>query len=270
MQLHCLPQDIYLQNSACHSEDCKMEKNCCYGRTFSLLQRGMKNSFALSTCLVEKVFLIFKVICADPNAFAAVIRKLDGHLFALVEKINKSPGEFQKLKGVIRSSVGCIDVLQIAADIDYGLKAKFQQDGKFAVLGRLAMFAAHTGEALLWFSQIGFINLNKIAASLGNIPIFTKTIQISLGYATARVFGIAYALFAIDALDRLIKPGNIFQKTIAKLELLANATEVLLDLMLVAGVVNVVSLGVMAGICVSSGIGVLLYKEKYKVGLALK
>jgi len=269
MPLSYLPHDTDIHKSST-SEDCKIAETCCDGRTFSLLEKGLQSSFTIIAHVVENVFLTLKVICADPNSFAAVIRKFDPYILALVEKINKSPGEFQKLKSVIGSTVSCINVLQIAADIDYGVQAKYKQEGKFAVLGRLAMFVAHVGETILWFSQIGFINLKKIATSLGNISIFTKAIPISLRWVTARTCGIAYALFALDALQRTMKPGDIFQKTMAKLELSANAAEVLLDLMLVAGVVNVISLGIMAGICVSLEIGVLLYQDKYKAGSPVK
>lgn len=270
MQLHAISQDLYFQNQPYHDKDGKREKTCCYGRTFSLLRGGMQSSFGMVVNIVEKVFITLKVICADPNAFASVIKKFDDHLFALIEKLNKSAGEFQKLKAVIRSTGSCINALQIAADIDYFLKAKFKLDSKLNTLGRLALFTAHAGITFLWFSQIGFVNLNKIVNSLGNTFIFTKTIPLSLGYATARAFGIAHALFAIDALDRLNKPGNIYQKTIAKFELSAHAAEVFLDLMLVAGIVNALRLGIMAAICVSLGVDVLLYKEKHKVELALK
>jgi len=255
-------------------------------------ENGVKATGNAIENFVQGFFRAMTELTADTNALAAFFRKLDKHVLVMMEQLGKTPEFFNKFRENIRATVGFIDFVQVAVDVDYFANAKFKEDNKLSIAGRISIAVADVGGALLWLQEMSFFNLSKAATSIGNIQvfsfvpkvvsvipvirdvaalqrvaatvgqvrIFSAITKISLGFVAERALTLGYVFFAAESFQRLMSPGNHFQKTHAALDLASYISELALDALLTVGVTNIIGLGVMGTVCLSLALSSFLYK----------
>jgi hypothetical protein len=79
-------------------------------------------------------------------------------------------------------------------------------------------------------------------------------------FITLRALDLGYALLAIDAGRRLLNAENVKQKVSAGLDLTSYLAELTLSAILLAGVTNVIGLGVAGSTCVALTVSSFLYR----------
>lgn len=167
-----------------------------------------------------------------------------------------------------------------------------EKDNSIIIAGRTACFTANVGGALLWFNEIGFLSLSKAAEVIGEVRLFSavpsiissipsvkdmpklqsiaKTIgefrafsfikHTSCLFITLRALDFMYAFFAIDAGRRLLNADSKVKAIAAGLDLSSYFAELTLSAVLLAGVTNVVGLGIAGTTCISLAASSFIYK----------
>lgn len=209
--------------------------------------------------IARYAFLALKAVCLDPNAFASVCRKLEAQVIPFAEE--KNGCSLTVLRTWLKSSLSIINTLQIADHFDYIINARYHQDATLVIAGKAALGMAQAGEVVQWLKEMGFIAQSKASLSLGKLKIFGNT---TLQGIISRAWFLAYALFALDALERLRQPGSTVHKAQAGLDFLNYAAEAGLSAMVLANVANLTVLGVMAAVCIGFGIISLFHRELHK------
>jgi hypothetical protein len=161
-------------------------------------------------------------------------------------------------------------------------KFEKEKDNALMVTGKLAALAANTGGALLWFNEMGLVSLSKAAEVIGETRIFSAvpsilssipalkdfpklhTVAKAIGefrvfsfikhtsclFVTLRALDLMYTCFAVDAGNRLLNADSRIKAISAGLDLSSYLAELTLSAMLLAGVTNVVGLGVFGTACI--------------------
>lgn len=227
------------------------------------LSFGVKatTSFARFEQLIFPIFHTLQILFEDPPTAASVFRKIEKQVIPLIEQIQNSPYRYEKLKSVLGSVLGIIHSIQIAVGIDYFAKAKFKCDPPLKVSGNAMMFIAHVGEGFLWLKSIGLIHLKNISNTLSLIPVFNMVTKIKLNSIVNQSLTLSYAFFAMHSLSIIANPATDAKKTLAKYELAQNSAELTLNLMLMCGVTNIPSLGIMGLICIGLGVSSLYHSR---------
>lgn len=167
-----------------------------------------------------------------------------------------------------------------------------EKDNNIMVAARFSAFAANIGGTLLWFGEMGFLSLNQAAVALGEVRLFSfvpKVIEsipvlksftdlhkianvvgefrvfgflkhVSCTFLTLRALDFMYAFFAIDAARRLLSAESQIKAISAGLDLSSYLAELTLSAILMAGVTNVVGLGVVGATCITLAVSSFLYK----------
>lgn len=157
--------------------------------------------------------------------------------------------------------------------------------------GRFSFMVADMCGAALWLNEMGFISLSKAAAAIGEARVFSVVPKVissipvlrdisglqkvanaigefrlfsfvkstSLVFVTLRAIDLGYALFAVDAARRLATASNSYAKISAGLDLSSYLAELTLSAILLAGVTNVVGLGIAGATCITLAVTSLLY-----------
>lgn len=204
---------------------------------------------AFTTPLAKKIasvsqylFFLFDKVVQNTVAFADLMRYISPHLLSLAERVRQTPGYFGETKRVLKDAIGCLDFIQMATDINFFAKERFFSCSAKALMGRVSATVAHFCGAVNWLNSLKFININKVT---------TFAIQT----VARKAFIASYALYAADAIDRLLlKAENSFQKVHAGLDLSCNLAKMSLELLLLAGTSNVIGLGILSGICLGTSI----------------
>lgn len=167
-----------------------------------------------------------------------------------------------------------------------------EKDNDIMIAGKLAGLAANTGGALLWFNEMGMISLTKAAETIGEVRLFSAipslissipalndfpklhAIANAVGefrafsfvkhtsclFVTLRALDFMYACFAVDAAQRLMNADSRIKAIAAGLDLSSYLSELTLSAIMLAGVTNVVSLGVVGTTCIAFAVSSFLYK----------
>lgn len=274
------------------NHNCISKISAWSGRSISLIENGAKSISCKIVHLAQNVLVGLSALCEDTNALAALFRKLDKHVLRMFEQTARIPGYFDKFADSIRSTTGVIDFVQVAADADYFFNGKFKDDNKLSISAKIALTITDVGGSLLWLEEMSFFTLSKAAASIGNVRIFSfvpklissipvirdfaglqrlaATIgnarifswisKISLGFIVERALTIGYLFLAAESIQRLIQPGNSYQKTQASLDLASYVSELALDALLTIGVTSVIGLGAVGSVCITFALSSFAYK----------
>lgn len=246
--------------------------------------------------------LVTKEILNDSGNAGTVIRKISKDLLIFVEMYRSTPGFFDKLREGVKDMGGFMDVVLVAADANYFLKGSFVEDTKSYVAARLAMVVADVGGALLWFEEMGFFDLTKVAQSLGEVRLFKyvpaivehipviKNMEIAQHVAESlgevKIFSVLTKIslekvvnssvclvFGFLTLDAFLKmqdtsEAHKYLKTVLGIDSAYYAAELALTLAAFVGVTNVFGLGVLAASCVGLCVGKVVYSVIHKEQLA--
>lgn len=161
--------------------------------------------------------------------------------------------------------------------------------------GKTAALAANTGGALLWFNEMGLVSLSKAAETIGQVRLFSAVpslvasipgvkdfpklgkIANAIGelrvfsflkhtsclFVTLRALDIMYACFAVDAAQRFMNAENRIKAISAGLDLSSYLAELTLSAIILAGVTNVVGLGVVGATCIGLTASSFLYRTMH-------
>lgn len=168
-------------------------------------------------------------------------------------------------------------------------------DSKAMIAAHAAMATADAGGALLWMQDLGFLNLSKTAEALGqvklfsfvpnavasvpslqkigfieraaqaigNFKVFGHLSKLSCLTVTLRALDLMYAFFALDAAQRIIKAPNATHRTSATLDLSSYISELVLSALLLAGVTNIVGLGIAGSTCIVTALTSFAYRVNH-------
>lgn len=264
-----------------------------YGRTVNEVKNCAHTIFSKIVFLAQKVIGALGSIAVDSNTVAGIFRRLNGQVFDALQHLKVIPPNIDKLKNAAGSFVGCVDTLQVVGGVDYFCSKKYNADSDVKVASRISIFVADVAGALLWFQEMSFINLSKAAAALGNIRLFSfvpKVVasvplvrdvsslqRVSAFVGEVRVFGainqlsmcviarraqtLFYAFSAVDTIHTISKAGSSSERKIqAGLDLSYWISELALDALLTAGMTNVVGLGVVGAVCITTNVARFAYK----------
>jgi hypothetical protein len=246
---------------------------------------------------IQTVFNCSALVVEDSNILACFFRKLDRHILTMFEHVIQLRSDhFKRVGESLKSMLGVIDFVQVAVDIDYFIRGRFNVDSKITVLGKISLAFSDLGYAILWLEEMGFFTLSKAAtalgnvrlfsfvpalisnitplrhmsglqqaaASIGNVRVFSFLNKISFEFIALRALTLAYAFFAVDAIQKLIESVKTKDKVSiinSSLECLYLISELALDGLLFAGVSHPLGLGLAATTCVTLAIGSLIYKH---------
>lgn len=248
-----------------------------------------------SICAAQKVLSVMGSFAAEPNALAAVFRRLNCQVINALEEARKLPASsFNKLRGAGHSFVGVVDAVQLADDVNYFFgKKKYKEDSNLGVASHAAIFAADVGGTLLWLQEMSFIRLSKMAkaigevrvfsfvpkvtasisltkhvpglqqaaASLGKVRVFSAINRLSLGLFAGSALTLFYLFSALESMRKLTKDGAYFDKTQTRLELSYYLSELTLNAMLTVGVASVAGLGVLGATCIATGLASFVHRN---------
>lgn len=170
------------------------------------------------------------------------------------------------------------------------------RDANAVIAGKFSFMVADTCGALLWLNEMSFISLSKAAAAIGEARVFNVVPKIvssipvlrdfsglqkvanaigefrlfsfvkntSLVFVTLRAIDLGYALFAIDAGRRLLNAKNSNQKISAGLDLSSYLAELTLSAIMLAGVTNVIGLGIVGTTCITLTLTSLFYRVAHE------
>ncbi|HEV8051751.1 MAG TPA: hypothetical protein VGP47_04590 [Parachlamydiaceae bacterium] len=170
------------------------------------------------------------------------------------------------------------------------------RDTNAVIGGKFSFMVADMCGALLWLNEMSFISLSKAATAIGEARVFNVVPKIissipvlrdmsglqkvakavgefrlfsfvkntSMLFVTLRAIDLGYALFAIDAGRRLLNASNDIQKISASLDLSSYLAELTLSAIMLAGVTNVVGLGIVGITCVTLAVTSALYRAKHE------
>lgn len=168
-------------------------------------------------------------------------------------------------------------------------------DSSAMMAAHAAMATADAGGALLWLQDLGFLNLSKTAEALGQVKLFSFVPQAvasvpslqKIGFieraaeaignfkvfghlsklscltVTLRALDLMYAFFALDAAQRIIKAPSATHRTSASLDLSSYISELVLSALLLAGVTNIVGLGIAGTTCIVTALTSFAYRVSH-------
>jgi hypothetical protein len=172
-------------------------------------------------------------------------------------------------------------------------------DSNAMMAAHAAMATADAGGALLWMQELGFLNLSKTAQALGevklfsfvpkavasvsalhnieiidraaqaigNFKVFGHLAKLSCLTVTLRALDLMYAFFALDAAQRIIKAPSTTHRTSASLDLSSYISELVLSALLLAGVTNIVGLGIAGTTCIVTALTSFAYRVSHQAEL---
>jgi hypothetical protein len=273
--------------------------------------KGTANGAVFATSsiikLTQAIFSSISLVVADTPMVAGIFRKLDQHVLRFLEEVKNAPGSLSRFQLFIKHNVSFIDFVQLVSDVDYLAMGRFKEkrnengeivktrDSNFLITGKASILAADVGGALLWLQEMGFYKLSNVAATMGEVRLFSAMPQavssipvvrdLAQAHAIANVIGelrvfsfvknlnclfvtlraldLAYACFAIDAGRRFFSAENINQKISAGLDFSSYLSELILSASLLAGATSVVGLGLGASTCIGLALTSFLYRLAY-------
>ena len=137
----------------------------------------------------------------------------------------------------------------------------FQKKRIANFLGRVAFIIVNIGSAVLGLADFGLLNLGKMAAAMGKIPILKLVVKLSLETTVRNVLTLGYALCAIDAIQRLFVEDAFTEKIQACLDLLSCIGELALKAFVIFGFANPIVLIVLGFGAAAMGLASFLYRE---------
>lgn len=269
--------------------------NCC-GHTIETVSEGAKAIAESIGRACQHIFDAGAAAIDDIPTFSSVLRKLDRQVLDLVEQIREIPGYFDKFRKAVGPTVGCLDFLQSAADIDYFVNGKFASDDKWTIKSKIAFLIADLGETISWLGEASVLNLSKAAKSIGDVRLFgfvpkvvdslpvvrnfsslqtfAKTVgdlkvfgvvtKVSLGTVIGSALVIAYTLAAAAAAIKLVNTDSAIRKTHAALELSNYISEIALNSLMLVGFASVVGMGIVGAAGIITAVAAIVYKINHK------
>lgn len=246
----------------------------------------------------ETTISIAGSLVTNPTFLASVFRRSVSYVIPLIEHTSKTANLTLLKRGLSRAR-DSIDVLQV----DYHLitSGRWKEGDLAESVSNVSFFVSGVLGNICWLADIGAINLEKtskaianlrlfrfipavlsntpglknlsklghIAAKIGNVRLFSGIGKLSLGFLVERILGVAYVCLAVHAIQRLAAGGTGTQMTKAALDLADSVSTIALDIVVLAGLTNVVALGVMG--CISLGLTVsnYIYELKNKDNLCM-
>lgn len=240
--------------------------SCCWlGRECSALQKGAGLLLDAIKRVVAIAFMSVSVVCTDPNELAAVLYNIHRCVLPMVEQISKIPGRFNHLKHLLTNALGCINALQIIADVNYFFNYKPQSDAKLQLAGTIANCAADARLTFFWLEKLGFYSIASLSKACG------KSYAIKIADAlTIRALGVSYALFAANAFFSFQTAKNHPLRVQAGFECAKNFAEFSLDILMATSICGVVAFGAAGMICIAIRVACLLNNGFTHCGMAYK
>lgn len=209
--------------------------------------------------IIAPVFRVGNEIRNDMNALATLMRGIGYALLGI--NAAKGTSILSKFNGRITDATNLIDGIQIFGDVDYFVN-KCKNDWaehKFTIFGRVALLVADIGAAMLLVEEMGFVKLAQVAQAIGKIRVFAFVPLMNIGTFINGACGIGFALLGVDAIIRLAKPGNHWQKTKAWLDLAQCVAEVAGKTIMLVGVVNPFAIAGLGVIAAGLGLSSFIY-----------
>lgn len=292
-----LPSTVNLTNSTAHSFNEKTYNRAPIssgGRSINSVKHFVGAVCSQTARAAQKVLSTAGSVVSDPNALASVFRRLNCQVIDAFEQVRKIPSSLSKFRGASDSFVGFLDAVQFFGDADYFLvQKKYLTDSRLKVTAHVAGCVANVGGTLLWLQELSFINLSKMAKTLGEVRLFGKVPQIikcvpvvrdmprlmhaaaslgkvrvfsilnelSVGLIAGRALTLYYLFSALDSLKRVTQSGTPSDKTQAGLDLSYYSSELALNALFVVGVASTTGIGVLGATCIATGLASFTYKN---------
>lgn len=211
--------------------------------------------------VVQKIFNNIATICSDPKPFTAILKKLDLQVFPFVEHIANRPNYFTPLRDIIKSSLRIFEFLQVGDGLDYIVNKRFKIDRMSVIPAKTAKHISNFVRCGWWLADVNFINRKNLSLMTSKITFLKHCNKASVLRVSIYISMVSLAFFAIDALLSLLKDGNCNYKFSAAIGLANYGGEFILSTMVVAGVTNVIALGIVGSVCIGLNIGCHLYQD---------
>ena len=229
------------------------------GRLYSLAIEKVK---ILSHCINDIAYVIFfplNLIFANTWVTSSICKKLNQNVLPMIEQFRGLPNHFAKLKTVFDSTFTIINTVQIIEDFDYFVKGKYKNHGLIGISAKTLLSIGHALEGWAWVSRIGLTSL-----SIGNSRVFRLLANSKVVPAVNGILAFTPAFFAVDTLSKIPSATNDPQKKALMMELAKHLGDLTLSLMMHAGRMSVINLGVVGLTCIGLEILNLIYKERHE------
>jgi hypothetical protein len=260
------------------SSETQREGNSC-GRFFQKIGNGFADAGGGAFKGVKKVMIALGHMRSDPNTFGRVLG-LGVTAFSLIEMSIGKPGVFGKVTSRLLMTNSMIDNFQVFDSTGYFGAGKWQKNSKadkserdsnYTIAGQACFLAASVGGLALFLGKMTFLNLSKVSAAIGSVPILGMAARLGIGFGTAitGLVGVGYASFGADAAKKLLhKQTSGREKAQARWDIARCASEVIFKTYIVTGSIlgltNPVGLVALGSTSAVLGIASFLHSKKPK------
>ncbi|MBA3815053.1 MAG: hypothetical protein H0X29_00725 [Parachlamydiaceae bacterium] len=285
-----LPIDLSIQRS---EENTYNQEYAWAGRSVSSVKQcpGSISSRLISGA--QRVINMLGLVVSSPSTLAFVFRRMNCQVINAIDQVKKMPAYLFRFRGASESFTRCVDAVEFIKDIQYFYDKEYRNDNKLQVTSHIAISVANVGGTLLRMQEMGFIklgqaakaigevrlfsfvpkviasiplvrdiqSLERAAASLGKIQVFSGLSRLSLGLIAGRALMLFYVVSALNSLQTIANNGSSSDKTQAGLDLSYYLSELTLNVLLTMGVASVAGLGVLGATSIATGLASFAYKN---------
>lgn len=135
-------------------------------------------------------------------------------------------------------------------------------------LGVLTITFVTIGSSILFLAELGFISLEKIAMTIGKIPVLGVLAKIGLGPILCFGASIAYLFWAGGSIQQIVVAKNVHQRVKASLDLVSRiikaALSVFVGVSLIVPMSSVVTVPIIVSLgLIASGLGITSFLYKF-------
>lgn len=239
------------------------QKSCFHGRAYLVAHRSLDTLIDKVKLACFRVFFAFTAICEDPLAMFLVLRRLQGEILPYLEMRKGIPKYYHKLNNVLASSIIIFDSIQLAADLNYFANSKFKKDSHFYIAGKVALIGFHLEACSRWLTQMGLLNMERIAGTMGKVRLVKLMSSFSTG-----LLCVSFVCNAVDAVAKLLLTGSAVQHNFSRIELASNIADLTLNVLAVSGGVSLGALCIVSCASIALRIFSETYKKDHKKELA--
>ncbi|HEV8051467.1 MAG TPA: hypothetical protein VGP47_03160 [Parachlamydiaceae bacterium] len=178
----------------------------------------------------------------------------------MIEQLKGLPNHYSKVKTVLDSTFTIINTVQILEDFEYFVNGKYKNHSLIGISAKTLLSVGHAMEGMAWLSRVGLLS----SLSFGNLRFFSLVVNCKTINALNATLAFTPAFFATDTLCKIPSAINEAQKKSMMVELAKHMGDLSLSLMILAGRMSVLSLGIMGLTCIGLEILNLIYKDQYE------
>lgn len=193
--------------------------------------------------------------------------------YALLPWESKSPS-VSNLRSQLLIADKVINCFMFIGDIDYFVNRRFIKEGepinKLHLIGSSIMAAVDLGSVCSWLNDLKILELGKIAAEMGKVPVLRTVALVSLGTYLSGGAVVALTFLLVDSTNKFDRAYNQDQRIKSAIDIASRIVAISLITFGLSGgtaLVVLVPLGVLSA---TLGLSSFLYGEYHKPQLAEK